>query len=152
MKRMIAAALMTLLPLAAAAQAAGDRIVTQGSDNSVPETVDRLTAAAERAGATVFAVVNHGKGARTTGEEIGNSQLVILGNPALGTPAILDNRQAALFLPLRVLVYENEGGQALVAYESPARMFDALGGIPADAEYLARMTEALEQLVAEATR
>ena len=66
-------------------------------------------------------------------------------------PAILDNRQAGLFLPLKVLVYQNEGGQVMVAYEDPEEMFDDLGNIDDDAEYIAKMSGALENFVTAAS-
>jgi len=148
MKQILAAAAMVLVPGAALAD---DEIVTRGSEFTVAQTVDKLTAAIEEAGATIFAVVDHGAGAESVGEDIGASQLVVFGNPAIGTPAILDNRQAGLFLPLKVLVYQNEGGQVMVAYEDPEEMFDDLGNIDDDAEYIAKMSGALENFVTAAS-
>lgn len=150
MKRILA--LVALMGLPGAVVAQQDDIVTTGSPHSVAETVEKLRSAIDGAGATVFAVVDHGAGAAAVGEDIGASQLVIFGNPAVGTPALLDNRQAGLFLPLKVLVYENEGGQVMVAYQNPEASFDDLAGIGDDDAYIGQMGMALNNLVTMATQ
>jgi len=84
------------------------RVAAQGG---VTETVEKLSAAIDGAGAKVFAVVDHGAGAVSIGSDVGASQLVIFGNPQVGTPAIEANRLAGLRLPLKVLVYADAGGR-----------------------------------------
>jgi uncharacterized protein (DUF302 family) len=79
---------------------------------------------------------------------IGASQLLIFGNPALGTPAIKADPLAGLYLPLKVLVYEDDEGVWLT-YEPPAEMFEDLS-IPGDAEVIQKMTGALGKLTAAA--
>ncbi len=115
---------------------------------SVAEVTDRLEAAVTGAGATVFARVDHGAGAEKVGMSIGASQLLIFGNPALGTPAIQADPLAGLYLPLKVLVYEDAEGVWLV-YEPPAETFDDLA-VPEDAEVIGKMTGALAKLTAAA--
>ncbi|MEQ8294079.1 MAG: DUF302 domain-containing protein [Roseovarius sp.] len=105
-----------------------------------------LEQAVEGAGATVFAKVDHGAGAEGAGLELGASQLLIFGNPQLGTPAMQANPLAGLYLPLKVLVYEDAGGQVWLAYEEPEETLDELDGIDDDAEYIAKMTGALAKL------
>ncbi|MFZ5964960.1 DUF302 domain-containing protein [Thalassococcus sp. BH17M4-6] len=140
-----ALALAPILPQGAAAQ----DIMTDASQKSVDATVDQLVSAIEGAGATVFAVVDHGAGAKEVDMDIGNSKLVIFGNPQVGTPAMMDNRQAGLFLPMKVLVYEDAAGIVTVAYEDPMAL-TALEGISEDAEYLGKMQGALKKLTGAA--
>ncbi len=139
-----AAALAAILPLAATAG-----IIKVESAKPATETADALEAAAQTAGATVFARVDHAKGASSVGTELPPAELVIFGNPALGTPAMLDDPLAGIFLPMRVLVYEDADGTVWLAYEDPADMFDGLS-IAADADYLAKMRGALEKLTGAA--
>jgi uncharacterized protein (DUF302 family) len=122
--------------------------VAAGTD--VPATVDRLVAAVEGAGATVFARIDHGAGAERVGTPTGASQLVIFGNPALGTPAILDDPLAGLFLPLKALVFEDAEGKVWLTYQPPAETF-AGTAVPPDAAYLGKMTGALEKFTAAAS-
>lgn len=122
------------------------RIAATGT---VAEVMDRLEAAVAGAGATVFARVDHGAGAASAGMELGASQLLIFGNPALGTPAMQADPLAGLYLPLKVLAYEDGDGAVWLAYEPPAEAFEDLA-IPRDAEVLAKMDGALGKLTAAA--
>lgn len=144
MKSAIAALCLTLLPLAAGAE-----VVKVPASADVPETMDALVAAVKGAGATVFARVDHAKGAEGIGEDLQPAQLLIFGNPKLGTPAMQDDIQAGLLLPLRVLVYE-DAGKVWLAYEDPAEMLTALDGIGPEAGYLPVMAGALAKLTAKA--
>ena len=144
MKLILAAALSATVALPAAAEVT--RVAAQGS---VPEVMDRLEAAVTGAGATVFARVDHGAGAVSVEMELGASELLIFGNPALGTPAMQADPLAGLFLPLKVLAYADADGAVWLAYEEPADTFEGLG-VPADAEVVAKMTGALGKLTAAA--
>ncbi|MFA8384525.1 MAG: DUF302 domain-containing protein [Pelagibaca sp.] len=132
------------LALAATTVSAGDNgMTTKASALGVTETVDAMVAAMEGAGITIFARVDHGAGAQSIGEDIGASQLLIFGSPKVGTPAIKDDPVAGLFLPLKVLVYEDGMGATKVVYEDPAAMLGRLGGVSEDAVYLQTMAGAL---------
>ncbi|MEX0366137.1 MAG: DUF302 domain-containing protein [Ruegeria sp.] len=129
--------------LTGAAMAGDNGIIRKESASGVVDTMDTLQAALEGAGLTIFARVDHGAGAQGVGEDIGASQLLIFGNPKLGTQAMLDDRSAGLFLPMKVLVFEDETGKTMIAYEDPAAMLGQLGGVSDDAAYIQTMTGAL---------
>ncbi|QGX98963.1 DUF302 domain-containing protein [Roseovarius faecimaris] len=148
MKRFAWAAALSLL--AAPALAMSDDIVKVQASGDVASTMDALQAAVEGAGATVFARVDHAGGAMKAGLELAPSQLLIFGNPKLGTPAMQDDPLAGLYLPLKVLVYRDGAGQVWLAYENPKDMLDDLGGISEDAQYIKMMTGALGKLTAKA--
>ena len=118
------------------------------AEGSVQEVSDRLVAAVEGAGAKVFARVPHSKGAMSVDMELQDAELVIFGNPKLGTPALQADIRAGLVLPLRVLVHD-DGGQTVLTYESVDAMFEGLD-IPADAKFRAMMTGALAKLTGAA--
>lgn len=125
-------------------------LVTKTSPHSVAETTDRLETAVTGAGATVFARVDHAAGAEKVGMDLRPTQLLVFGNPKLGTPAMLDNQTAGLDLPLRVLVYADAEGVVKVSYHAPASLA-AAHGLPADAPYIKMMTGALDKLTGKAT-
>ncbi len=68
----------------------------------------------------------------------------------LGTPAMQDDLLAGLYLPLRVLVYQDAAGQVWLAYDDPEKMFEDLDNIGDDAGYVAKMKGALGKLTAHA--
>ena len=132
------------IALVATVSVAGDSgIIRKESAQGVTETVDALQAAMEGAGLKIFARVNHGGGAKSVGEDVGESELLIFGSPKVGTPAIKDDPLSGLFLPLKVLVYEDGTGKAWIAYEDPEKMLTDLGGVGKDAPYLQVMKGAL---------
>lgn len=134
---------------AVAAQAA--EIVKVPVTGSVAEAMNRLIVAVEGAGALVFARVDHAGGAAIAGADLAPMELLIFGNPAIGTPAIQDAPMAGLMLPLRVLAYEDAEGKVWFAYEDPAAMMADVGGSEG-AEYLAKMTGALKALTGAAAQ
>ncbi|MEL7151676.1 MAG: DUF302 domain-containing protein [Pseudomonadota bacterium] len=136
------------LSLTAFASPALADYVTVEAEGSVTEVSDRLVAAVEGAGATVFARVPHSKGAMSVDMELEDAELVIFGNPKLGTPALQQDIRAGLILPLRVLVHD-DGGQTVLTYESVDAMFEGLD-VASDAPFRAAMTGALGKLTAAA--
>ncbi len=148
MKRILAGAIMAVM--AQGAQASEDDILRVAAGKGVAATMDALVEAVEGAGATVFARVDHADGAQEAGMELAASQLLIFGNPKLGTPAMQDDALAGLYLPLKVLVYEDAEGRTWLAYEDPEETLEDLDGISDDAAYIAKMRGALDKLTGAA--
>lgn len=123
-----------------------ERVAATGS---VADVTDRLVAVVEEAGARVMARVNHGAGAVSVDSDIGGSELLVFGNPMAGTPVMEANRLAGLFLPLKVLVYEDEAGDVWLAYQEPAEMLAPLGDV-AGSEAAGRLSGALGRFTAAA--
>ncbi|WP_424928544.1 DUF302 domain-containing protein [Amaricoccus tamworthensis] len=135
----------TIALLTATASPALADLITKTSPYSVDHTVNRLALAAEEAGATVFADVDHAAGAEQIGTRLSPTRMLMFGNPKIGTPAIEAAPTAGLDLPLRVVVYENADGSVSLSYHEPADLA-ATHGIDADAPYLATMNGALGKL------
>ncbi|UWR69439.1 DUF302 domain-containing protein [Phaeobacter inhibens] len=142
-------ALAGVIAVMSAIPAAADLIKIR-SQKPVVETLDALQAAVEEAGATVFARVDHAAGAQKVDLSLNDAQLLIFGNPKLGTPVMQADLRAGLFLPLKVLAYQDAEGQVWLTYEDPAEMLAGLD-VPADAEAVAKMQGALGKLTAAAT-
>ncbi len=139
--------IMTLLATATTAHAA-DLLIRKASPHSVDQTMNQLVAAVEGAGATVFARVDHTAGAASVDLDLPATQALIFGNPKLGTLVMQADQAAGLDLPLRVVVFD-DNGQTTVAYHAPARLAQD-HDIPGDAEVLAKITGALDKLTGAA--
>ncbi len=107
------------LSLMSYAQAA-DGLVAVKSPHKVDETVARLEAILKEKGMTIFAKVNHAAGAKKVGKSLRPTQLVIFGNPKGGTPFMECAQSVGIDLPLKALVWEDEGGQVWLGYNDPA--------------------------------
>jgi uncharacterized protein (DUF302 family) len=125
MKRTNAVARPTAVAFAAAlvAQVATAEIAFMPSPKSVGETMDDLEAAVTAAGATIVARVDHAVAAADAGMTLGEAQLLIFGNPQIGTPVMQQDPLAGLMLPLRVLVYDDDG-QTQLAWVQAAALFE----------------------------
>jgi uncharacterized protein (DUF302 family) len=93
--------------------------VTKLSPRPVAGTVTRLTGLISGKGLKLFAVVDQSAEARQVGMELRDTTLVIFGSPAAGTPVMAAAPLAALDLPLKVLIWDDEG-QTKVSYTAPA--------------------------------
>lgn len=144
MMRFFTALLATFVGTAAIAE-----VTEVPTTKTVEAATQDFVAAVEAAGAKVFAVVDHGKGAQSVGSDIGGVKLVVFGNPKVGTPAMEISPLAGLVLPLHVLVYETEDGTVL-AYEDPATRLTGVSGKDFPAEVLAPMNKALAGLTGKA--
>ena len=121
--------------------------VTANSPHSVPETIDRVVSALERRDIRVFARVDHGKGARAAGLELADEELLIFGDPRVGTLLMQGDPRIGYELPLRLLAWD-DAGQTIVAYRRPTDLA-AEYALSDQAGVLERMSGLFEQLVAE---
>ncbi|MEM7491232.1 MAG: DUF302 domain-containing protein [Pseudomonadota bacterium] len=140
----------TLAVFVLAATPALAETVTKPSAHSVAETADRLVAAVEGAGARVMARVPHSEGAASVDLELPEAELVIFGNPAVGTLIMQQDLRAGLILPLRVLVHADGAGGAAVTYQTAETMFDGLD-VDTSSEAAQRINGALGNLTDAAT-
>jgi uncharacterized protein (DUF302 family) len=97
------------------------QITTKVSPRSVTDTVSRLTGILSAKGLKVFAVIDQSAEASRVGLALRETTLVLFGSPAAGTPVMVAAPLAALDLPLKVLVWADDG-QTKVTYYSPAAL------------------------------
>ena len=93
----------------------------------MPETVERLKQEINSAGAKLFTVVDHSGEAQSVGLSLRDTKLILFGNPALGTGVMAAEPLASLDLPLRVLVWQDDGGDVWMTYIDPAWLADRYG-------------------------
>jgi uncharacterized protein (DUF302 family) len=96
-------------------------LTTKMSPRSVAETVSRLQSLAEGEGMKVFAVIDHSGEAKKVGLELRETKVVIFGSPQAGTPVMAAAPLAALDMPLKVLVWSDDG-QTKVTYTAPTTL------------------------------
>ncbi len=130
---------------------ADDGVVSMESAHDVATTVDRLEAALAEKGMTVFARIDHAAGARGVGETLRPTQLLIFGNPKVGTPLMQCGQGIAIDLPQKALAWEDAAGKVWLGYNDP-HYLAARHGIEADcAEVIERVEKALATFTRAAT-
>lgn len=94
-------------------------LVSVESAYSVAETMDRLEAAMEEAGLIVVARVDHAANAENAGLDLRPTQLLIFGNPELGTQLMQSNQSIGIDLPQKFLGWEDADGTVHLTYNDP---------------------------------
>lgn len=95
-------------------------LVTISSPYDVPETSDRLENIISEKGLTLFSRIDHSENAKDVGEELKPTQLLIFGNPKVGTPLMNCSRTTAIDLPQKILIMEDDNKQTQVIYNDPS--------------------------------
>ena len=89
------------------------------SQHSVSDTADRLESMLTAKGMTVFARIDHAAGAKKAGKSLPPTQLLIFGNPKVGTPLMQCSRSIAIDLPQKALIWEDDSGAVYISYNDP---------------------------------
>jgi len=126
-----------------AAENAG--IVRVASAHTVAETVARLESLLRERGVLIFARIDFSADAARAGLTMRPEQMLIFGNPRAGTPLMQAQPLAGLDLPLKALIFEDEGGKAWVAWNDPQYVIRRHGLPVALAANLAAVVPLIEQ-------
>jgi len=94
-------------------------IIDKPSNHSVEQTVDKFKNILQSKGVTLFALVDHSGEAEKAGMKMRPTKLLIFGSPKAGTPLMLAVPSIAIDLPLKLLVWEDDGGKVWISYNSP---------------------------------
>ena len=124
-----------------------DGLVKTRSVHSPAETLDLLEAELRRRGITIFARIDYSQGAAGVGLELRPTELLIFGNPQVGTRLVLAEQTTGIDLPLKVLTWLDAAGDSWLAYKDPSWL-STLYGLNADAKRAtAMMSETLRALL-----
>ena len=143
--------LFLLLSLMFCATAAAQGLVNVKSNYDVTATANRLERVLQEKGVTLFARIDHAEGARSVGQTLSPTLLIIFGNPAMGTPLLQRSRTIGIDLPQKALIWEDPGGQVWLTYNDP----DYLArrhGLTEMGDAIQKMQQALAGFAAAATQ
>jgi uncharacterized protein (DUF302 family) len=143
-------ATLTAVLLVSPAQAADD-LISQPSAHSTKASLDKLETLAQARGFKIFARIDHTAGAKSIGEPLRPTELLIFGNPKGGTPLMQCAQSFGIDLPLHVLAWQDAAGKSWLSYKDLTK----LGPDHPDAKCEAaikRVSGALEGLVSEAAK
>jgi uncharacterized protein (DUF302 family) len=148
---LVALLAMSCLLLWSASGHSDDGLVDVQSQFSVAETLNRFETAAKDAGLHIFARLDHAKGANTVGQHLRPTELLIFGNPKVGTGVMSSNQRAGIDLPLKVLAWEDAEGGIWLSYTRPDYLFQRFQ-INDRSEIEKQMSAALAKLSKAATQ
>jgi len=120
--------------------------VVKASSYSVVETADRFETILNDKGLTLFARIDHTANAKSVDMTLRPTELIVFGNPKLGTPLMQCEQLVALDLPQKLLIWEDDQGKVWVTYNSPSYL-QKRHSVKGCDEVLAKITKALDRLV-----
>ena len=113
-------------------------------------TLDRLDSAVREKGMHVFARIDHAAGAGKVDMTLRPTELLIFGNPKVGTHLMQESQSAGLDLPLKALAWEDAEGQVWLTLNT-AEYVASRHGITGQQETIRKMTAALDAFARTAT-
>ena len=89
------------------------------SAHSVSDTADKLSAILKAKGLTEFARINHAENAEKAGMSLNPTELMIFGNPKVGTPLMKCAPTVAIDLPQKMLIWQDKNDKVWLSYNTP---------------------------------
>ncbi len=121
------------------------------SNHTVAETTRRFKTELNERGLTLFTTIDHAEGASGVGLDLRPTQLVIFGNPKVGTPLMQCSQSVAIDLPQKALIWEDEAGQVWIGYNDPDYLYTRhnLAGCEATIEIVKKALNTVTQAAAQ---
>jgi len=129
---------------------AGDGLIRVKSSHDVKATADRLENILKQKGMTVFIRINHAAGAREAGQDLRPTELVVFGNPKIGTALMQCNRSVAIDLPQKALIWQDDKEQVWLTYNDPDYLAQR-HGLDDCGQVINKVAEALSNFARAAT-
>ena len=108
------------------------------SSYDVRTTADRLEQELLKKGMTIFTRIDHAEDAERVGKRLPPSELIIFGNPNVGTPLMQCGQSIGIDLPQKALIWKSKDGQVWYTYNDP--------GYLADRHHLTECRDLLEEV------
>ncbi|MDY0223479.1 MAG: DUF302 domain-containing protein [Desulfobacterium sp.] len=143
--------LTTLLILSIAIHGnAADGLVNVQSTFDVKETATRLERILNERGMTVTNRIMHSESAGKVGIALRDTELIIFGNPEVGSLLMQCQQSVAIDLPLKALIWQDEKGTVWISYNDP-RYLKKRHNITGCEKVLAKIEKALAGIARSAS-
>ena len=148
MKKIILTALTILF--IAVPVAASNGLVNVPSTFNVEETADRMESVLLEKGMTIFNRIKHSEGAANVGIELRKTELIIFGNPKVGSPLMKCQQSVAIDLPQKALIWEDNNAKVWISYNDP-RYLEKRHNIAGCEEVISKIEKALAGIAKSAS-
>lgn len=129
---------------------ADNGLISVKSSHDVKVTADRLETILNQKGMKVFIRINHSAGAQKLGKELRPTELIIFGNPKVGTPLMQCSQSVGIDLPQKALIWQDDKGLVWLSYNDPNYLAQR-HGLSACAEVIQKVEKALSNFAKAAT-
>ncbi len=111
--------IIVLLFLSYAAQAQENGLLQFKSEHTVAQTVSHLKQQLKQKQFVIFNHINHAKAANKNNISLRDTQLIIFGNPKIGSHLMQCSQSAAIDLPQKALIWKDSKGVVWLAFNNP---------------------------------
>jgi uncharacterized protein (DUF302 family) len=129
---------------------ADNGLISVKSAHDVKTTADRLEGMLKQKGMNVFNRINHAQGAQKIGQELRPTELIIFGNPKVGTPLMQCAQSVGIDLPQKALIWQDAQGQVWLSYNDPNYLVER-HQITGCGEVIKKVGKALDKFAKSAT-
>jgi uncharacterized protein (DUF302 family) len=130
---------------------AADGVINVPSTFSVKETADRMESILTEKGMTIFNRINHAEAAGKVGIELRDTELIIFGNPKVGSPLMKCRQSVAIDLPQKALIWEDSKGRVWISYNNP-RYLEKRHNITGCEKVISKIEKALAGIAKSASK
>ena len=93
-------------------------LITYSTSLSVTDVIDRTEKILKEKNVSIFARINHSDGARKVGLIMQDEELIIFGNPQIGTPLMIESPAIGIELPLKIIAWK-DNEKTIVGFQNP---------------------------------
>ncbi len=129
--------------------AASDGVVNVPSTFNVEETADRMENILKEKGMLIFNRIKHSEAAGKVGIKLRYTELIIFGNPAVGSPLMKCQQKVAIDLPQKALIWEDAKAKVWISYNDP-RYLEKRHNITGCEEVISKIEKALSGIAKSA--
>jgi len=130
---------------------AADGMINVPSSFNVEVTADRLESILKGKGMTIFNRVKHSESASNVGIELRTTELIIFGNPKVGSPLMKCQQTIAIDLPQKALIWEDDNAKVWVSYNDPGYL-KTRHNVTGCEEVISKVKKALSGITKAATQ
>jgi len=130
---------------------AGEGMVNVESAYEVSATADRFEQILSQKGMTLFNRIRHSESAESVGVKLRDTELLIFGNPKVGSPLMACAQSVGIDLPQKALFWKDEAGKVWISYNDP-RYLETRHSITDCDEVISKIKNALEGMARMAAK
>ncbi len=94
-------------------------LITVKSQHSATETANKFAKLIEDKGLTLFSRINHANNAKMAGLSLPSSEVILFGNPLVGTKLMQCAPTVAIDLPQKALIWDSNEGDTFITVNDP---------------------------------
>ncbi len=98
---------------------AAEGVINVLSVFNVEETANRMETILNEKGMTIFSRIKHSEGAGKIGIKLRDTELIIFGNPKVGSPLMKCQQSVAIDLPQKALIWKDDKAKVWISYNDP---------------------------------